>query len=189
MFKFSKLEIPRLILIESDFWKDDRGFFMEVYKNSEFKNAGILLPFLQDNYSFSKKNVLRGMHFQKPPYGQAKLVRCIRGEILDVAVDINPDSKTYKRWVSVVLSGDNGRQLYIPKDFAHGFIVLSEEAEVSYKCDSEYAPQEERGIIWNDPDIDINWPNTNPILSEKDRKNLPLSYFENNNELPINETN
>jgi len=167
-FRFQRLDIPDVVLIEPTIFEDERGFFMESYKYSEFANFGIKEKFVQDNHSKSIKGVLRGLHYQKHPKAQAKLVRVIRGKIFDVAVDIRRNSPTYGKWVGIVLSEENKKMLYIPVGFAHGFCVLSDEAEVLYKTTEEYAPEYDRGIIWNDPDIDIKWPIDNPILSSKD---------------------
>ena len=169
-FRFKRLEIPDLILVEPAKFLDARGYFMETYKYSAFKEIGIEELFLQDNCSYSKKGVLRGLHYQVPPKAQAKLVKCLRGKIFDVAVDIRRNSPTFGRWVGVILSGEEANMLYIPVGFAHGFLVLSEEAEVLYKVSNEYAPECERGIIWNDPQIGINWGIEKPVLSEKDKK-------------------
>jgi dTDP-4-dehydrorhamnose 3,5-epimerase len=179
-FKFSELEIPDVILVKPLPFKDDRGVFVELYRYSDFARAGIREYFLQDNYSKSRKNVLRGLHYQKGPMAQGKLVHCLQGRILDVAVDIRKGSPTYGHWVSTELSGDNNLMLYIPPAFAHGFVVLSNLADVMYKCTEEYNPENDRGIIWNDPDININWPVKKPILSEKDRR-LPLLKDADNN--------
>jgi dTDP-4-dehydrorhamnose 3,5-epimerase len=172
-FKFSHFEIPDVILVEPLCFEDARGIFMEIYKYSDFTKAGIREHFLQDNYSRSMKNVLRGLHYQKHPGAQGKLIRCLKGKIYDVAVDLRKGSPTYGRWVSVELSGDNNLMFYIPPAFAHGFLVLSSYAEVLYKCTEEYSPEDDRGIIWNDSDIKINWPIKKPILSERDRR-LPM---------------
>ncbi len=172
-FTFKKLEIPEIILIEPKIFLDGRGYFMETYKYSDFAYMGIKEHFVQDNYSQSQRGVLRGLHFQKNPNAQGKLVQCIKGKILDVTVDIRKGSPTFSRWVSVELSEENKRMLYVPPTFAHGFIVLSETADVLYKCTKEYSPEDDRGIIWNDPDISILWPLKDPILSEKDTR-LPL---------------
>lgn len=169
-FLFKKLAIPDVVLIEPKVFGDERGFFMETYKESEFFKFGIKKKFIQENHSKSKKGVLRGLHYQAFPKAQAKIVRCIAGEIFDVAVDIRKNSPTYKKWVTEVLSAENKKQLYIPEGFAHGFCVLSREAEIVYKCNREYSPEKERGIIWNDPSIKIKWPVKKPILSEKDKK-------------------
>lgn len=179
-FKFSYLKIPDVILIESLAFKDDRGIFMEIYKYSDFVQAGIKEYFLQDNYSKSSKDVLRGLHYQKNPKAQGKLIRCIKGRIFDVAVDIRIGSPTYRNWIGIELSGDNNLMLYIPPTFAHGFVVLSDFAEVVYKCTEEYSPGDDKGIIWNDPDIGIIWPVKNPILSENDKRNPMLKDADNN---------
>ncbi len=173
-FKAKRLEIPDLILIEPEVFEDERGFFMEVYKRSEFEALGILESFVQDNHSRSVKAVLRGLHYQNPPKAQGKLVRVVVGEIFDVAVDIRKGSPHYGKWVGLILSSQNKKMLYIPPGFAHGFCVLSEVAEVIYKTTEEYSPDHESGIIWNDPEISINWPVKEPILSEKDKKWPPL---------------
>ncbi|MCD6093867.1 MAG: dTDP-4-dehydrorhamnose 3,5-epimerase [Candidatus Omnitrophica bacterium] len=173
-FTFKRLEIPDVILIEPRVLEDERGFFMETYKWTDFTKFGIKERFIQDNHSKSvAKGVLRGLHFQKEPMGQAKLVRVIAGSVFDVAVDIRRDSPTYGKWISVVLSAKNKKMLYIPEGFAHGFCTLEKDSEVIYKCSNIYSPEHERGIIWNDKDINIQWPIENPILSEKDSK-LPL---------------
>lgn len=171
-FECSKLAIPDVILIQSKVFTDARGYFSEVYKKSELKACGISTDFIQGNHSRSVKNVLRGLHFQKAPHTQAKLVMVTRGEIFDVAVDIRPDSKTYGQWVSQVLQADEKTMLYVPEGFAHGFCVLSEVADVVYLCNREYAPQAESGIVWNDPKLAIKWPVADPIVSDKD-KTLP----------------
>ncbi len=169
-FEFKKLEIPDAILITPKVFVDGRGFFMETYQKEEFAKAGITGEFVQQNHSKSVKGVLRGLHYQKEPYAQAKLVRCIKGEIFDVAVDIRKNSPTFGKYVSVILSEENKNMLYIPRGFAHGFEVLSDEAEVVYSIDNIYSKDSESGIIWNDPHIKINWPIKSPILSEKDKK-------------------
>lgn len=176
---FKKLKIPEVILIEPKVFKDERGFFVECYKYSEFANFGIKEQFSQDNHSLSKKGVLRGFHFQNPPKAQAKIVRCVKGEIFDAAVDIRKGSPSYGKWVGEILSEENKKELYIPIGFAHGFCVLSEKADVIYKCSEEYSKEYEKGIIWNDPDIGIGWPIKNPILSEKDLKNKSLKDITN----------
>lgn len=178
-FKFTRLQIPDLILIEPRVFGDERGFFMETYNYREFEEFGLTDRYVQDNHSKSSRGVLRGLHYQKSKAAQAKLVRVIRGEIFDVAVDIRRGSPTFGKWVGVILSEQNKRQLYIPAGFAHGFCVLSEEAEVLYKVTDFYNPQEERGIIWNDPDIAIDWPVKEPILSKKDAAWPPLKEADN----------
>ncbi len=173
-FEFVKLAIEDVILIKPKVFGDNRGFFMESYKKSEFAENGINVDFCQDNHSKSSKGVLRGLHYQLPPKMQGKLVRCPKGKIFDVAVDIRKGSKTFGKWVGEILSEDNFNMLYIPEGFAHGFVVLSETAELLYKATNEYSPENDRGILWNDPDININWGlDFDPMLSEKD-KNQPL---------------
>jgi len=192
-FKFKRLAIPDVILIEPRILPDERGFFMESYKYSEFAAFGIKEHFVQDNHSRSGKGVLRGLHYQNPPKAQGKLVRVVIGEVFDVAVDIRSargikregniprakGSPTYGKWVGVKLSAENKRMLYIPPGFAHGFCVLSEEAEVLYKVTEEYAPDHEVGIIWNDPELAIEWPIKDPILSVKDAALPTLNDAEN----------
>ena len=165
--KVSTSPIDGLIIIEPKVFRDSRGLFYEVYSESKYKEQGVPARFVQDNHSISEKGVLRGLHYQVKP-GQGKLVRVVRGEIFDVAVDIRKGSPTYGNWWGLSLSETNNLQLYIPVGFAHGFCVLSDSAEVLYKCSDYYSPQSERGIMWNDPDLAIDWPIENPILSEKD---------------------
>jgi len=162
----SKTPIDGLLTIEPKIFADPRGMFYEVYSENRYEEHGIPC-FVQDNHSVSKKGVLRGLHYQVNP-GQGKLVRVTRGEIFDVAVDIRKQSPTYGKWWGLSLSETNNFQLYIPIGFAHGFCVLSESAEVLYKCSDYYSPENERGILWNDPDLAIDWPVKDPILSEKD---------------------
>jgi dTDP-4-dehydrorhamnose 3,5-epimerase len=169
-FEFKRLEIIDVILIKPKVFGDERGFFMETYKKGDFEEVGIKGEFIQDNHSKSKYGVLRGLHFQKEPYAQAKIIRCVRGVIYDVAVDLRSGSQTFGKYVGVNLSEDNKYQLYIPRGYAHGFLVLSENAEVVYKVDNVYAPDYEGGLVWNDPYVDIQWPNDNPVLSEKDKR-------------------
>ena len=180
-FTFTRLSVPDVILVEPKIFKDGRGYFMETYKFSEFEKNGILNNFVQDNQSLSTKNVLRGLHYQLPPFAQAKLIRCLKGKIFDIAVDIRKSSPTFGKWVSADLSEENKKMLYIPEGFAHGFLTLSETAEIHYKITGEYAPDYERAIIWNDKDISINWPigdNQEVILSEKDLKSPALKNAE-----------
>jgi dTDP-4-dehydrorhamnose 3,5-epimerase len=179
-FTFTELEIPEVILIEPKVFGDDRGFFLETYKHSDFLKAGIVEHFVQDNYSRSVKDVLRGLHYQKNPQAQGKLVQCVKGRIFDVAADIRKGSSSYGKWLGLELSEDNKQMLYIPAGFAHGFLVLSEFAEVMYKCTKEYSPEEDRGVIWNDPEINVAWPVADPILSEKDRAHPFLKHADNN---------
>ena len=174
-FTFTETEIRGVFIIETKRYGDSRGYFMETYKKSDFDAAGLVYGFVQDNQSSSRKGVLRGLHFQKA-HPQAKLVRVLRGEVFDVAVDLRKDSETYGKWVGVLLSAENGKQFMIPRGFAHGFVVVSETAEFAYKCDELYHPEDEGGIIWNDPEIGIAWPEVGEIiLSEKDRKNPTLA--------------
>ena len=168
-FKFIETSIKDVYVIEPKKYGDNRGYFMETYKDSSFKEAGLDYNFVQDNQSKSKKGVLRGLHFQKT-YPQAKLVRCIEGEVFDVCVDLRKDSPTYGKWEGVILSAEKGNQFMIPRGFAHGFVVLSETATFCYKCDELYHPEDEGGIMWNDPDVGIDWPyKDEPLLSDKDK--------------------
>ena len=170
-FEFVPQKIKDVILVKPKVFGDNRGFFMETYKKSDFAANGIDVEFNQDNHSKSSAHVLRGLHFQKAPYAQAKLVRCTRGRIYDVAVDIRKDSPTCGQYVKVELSEDNKHMLFIPEGFAHGFVVLSETATFCYKCDELYHPEDEGGIMYNDQDVNIKWPKCDVvILSEKDKK-------------------
>ena len=177
-FIFKKLSIPDVILVEPKIFSDERGFFMESFRNSIFKKNGIDIKFIQDNLSRSKKDILRGLHFQKNPKAQAKLITVIRGEIFDVVVDIRKNSPTYGKWISEILSECNHKSLYVPEGFAHGFCVLSDKTDVIYKVSEEYSPENESGIIWNDPKINISWPIKNPIISDKDNKFLKLENLD-----------
>ncbi len=169
MFSFNKTEIEGVYIIEPKIFGDERGYFMETYHEEEFKNAGLNYDFVQDNQSRSHKGVLRGLHYQKN-FPQAKLVRVIQGEVFDVAVDLRKNSPTYGKWVGVVLSAENKKMFMIPRGFAHGFVVLSDTAEFVYKCDELYHPEDEGGIMWNDPDVGVVWPyEGEPQLSEKDK--------------------
>ncbi|MDH4162377.1 MAG: dTDP-4-dehydrorhamnose 3,5-epimerase [Nitrospirota bacterium] len=167
-FKFNSFDIPGPVLVEPAVFGDGRGFFLELYKHSDFVRAGIPEHFVQDNYSRSSRGVLRGLHYQKNPKAQGKLVRCIAGEIFDVAVDIRKGSPFYGKWIGQELSADNRKMLYVPAGFAHGFLTLSETADILYKCTEEYSPENDRGIIWNDPEIAIPWQTGEPLLSGKD---------------------
>lgn len=174
-FTFTETEIKDVYIIDVKTYGDERGYFMETYKKSDFEAAGLRYDFVQDNQSSSRKGVLRGLHFQKK-FPQAKLVRVLSGEVFDVAVDLRKGSATYGRWVGVLLSGENKRQFMIPRGFAHGFLVVSDYAEFAYKCDALYHPEDEGGILWNDPDVAVEWPETGEIiLSEKDKKNPTLA--------------
>ena len=176
-FNFIKTEIDGVVIVEPTVFGDNRGYFMETYNEAEFKAGGIDADFVQDNQSKSRKGVLRGLHFQKT-HSQAKLVRVISGAVFDVAVDLRPGSETYGEWVGVELTAENKRQFFIPKQFAHGFLVLSDEAEFVYKCDDFYHPEDEGGLAWNDPTVGVEWPispGMEVLLSEKDKKNPPLA--------------
>jgi dTDP-4-dehydrorhamnose 3,5-epimerase len=173
-FTFKRLAISEVMLIEPKVFPDERGFFMETYKYSDFAKMGIKEYFVQDNYSKSSKGILRGLHFQKNPNAQGKLIRCLKGNIFDVVIDIRKGSPAFGKWVGAELSEENNLILYVPSGFAHGFVVLSETACVIYKCTREYSPENDRGIIWNDPDINIHWPIKDPVLSEKDKKHPAL---------------
>ena len=178
-FEFRKLNIEDVQLIIPKVFKDERGFFLESYKKSDFINNGINIDFNQDNHSRSTKGVLRGLHYQASPKGQAKIVRCIKGEIFDVAVDIRKNSPTFGKWVGEKLSEENKHMLYIPDGFAHGFVVLSDIAEIFYKASNEYSKEHDRGILWCDPDIGIDWGiDFEPILSEKDKIQPRLKEIE-----------
>lgn len=174
-FTFSETKIKGVYVIDVKTYGDHRGYFMETYKESDFIEAGLNYRFVQDNQSSSRKGVLRGLHFQKN-FPQAKLVRVLKGEVFDVAVDLRRNSETYGRWVGVLLSEENKKQFMIPRGFAHGFVVVSDHAEFAYKCDELYHPDDEGGILWNDPSIAIEWPDVGEIiLSEKDRRNPTLT--------------
>jgi dTDP-4-dehydrorhamnose 3,5-epimerase len=179
-FEFEKLEIPGLVLIKPQIFGDDRGFFLELYKHSDFVRGGILEHLVQDNYSKSAKGVLRGLHYQKVPKAQGKLVMCIKGAIFDVAVDIRKGSSHYGKWIGIELTEENKNMLYVPPGFAHGFQVQSDTAEVLYKCTNEYSPIDDRGIIWSDQDLNINWPLSSPTLSAKDEVHPRLRDADNN---------
>lgn len=172
-FRFMRLEIEDLVLVEAGGFEDSRGFFKETYKRSEFAAAGIAAVFVQDNVSRSVRGTLRGLHYQIPPRAQAKLVSVIRGEVFDVAVDLRRGSPFYGQWAGVTLSDRNHRLVFVPVGFAHGFCVPSEEADVLYKVTEEYEPGLERGVLWSDPAIGIRWPVQDPILSPRDGR-LPL---------------
>ena len=178
--KFSKTNINGLLIIEPNVINDQRGYFLESFNKEKFKEVINNVVFVQENESKSSKGVLRGLHFQKPPFEQAKLVRCIEGEVLDVSLDIRKNSKTYGKHVSVLLSGENKRQLLVPRGFAHGFIVLSESATFAYKVDNTYSPDHDAGVRWNDKELNIQWgmEDSDVIVSEKDSKLPFLSKFE-----------
>ena len=168
---FIKSQIEGIVTIEPQVFEDDRGFFMETYSKKVFADNGIDVEFVQDNHSKSTKGVLRGLHFQKPPFAQDKLVHCTRGEVLDVAVDIRPNSSTFGQYQSVLLTEENKTMFFIPKGFAHGFLVLSDIADFQYKCSNLYSKESEGGVLYNDPAIGIDWPKLDIelILSDKDK--------------------
>ena len=172
---FESTSLPGVVLIVPKVFGDARGFLMETYKRSEFEAAGLPVALVQENHSRSTRGTLRGLHYQREPKAQGKLVRVILGEIFDVAVDIRSDSPTYGKWIGATLSADNRKSLYIPPGFAHGFCVTSAEAEVIYKTTAEYAPDHEFGIRWDDPALAIEWPVTSPTLSERDKVWPPFS--------------
>jgi len=167
-FEFESLKPEGLVLVKPRVFPDDRGFFIETYKKRDFAAAGIPAEFVQDNHSKSSKGVLRGLHYQRGAAAQGKLVRCTAGAILDVGVDLRKGSPTFGRWAAAELTAGNARMLYVPPGFAHGFLVLSETAEIIYKCTAEYSPADEGGIIWNDPDLGVAWGITAPVLSARD---------------------
>lgn len=175
--KFIATPLPGVILIELDAFPDPRGYFLETYHQKKYAEGGIPGPFVQDNFSRSSKGILRGLHAQLT-HPQGKLVRVVSGEIWDVAVDIRPNSPTYKKWYGVHLSAQQPRQLYVPVGYAHGFCVLSDIAEMEYKCTDLYDPSNELHLLWNDPDLGIRWPLQSPILSIKDRDGVALRAIE-----------
>jgi len=179
-FEFIPFEISGAVLVSPRVFGDGRGFFLELYKRADFEQGGIRDQFIQDNYSKSAKGVLRGLHYQKKPRAQGKLVMCMKGNIYDVAVDIRKGSPHFGKWVGVELSEENRSMLYVPPGFAHGFQVISDTAEVLYKCTEEYSPDDERGIIWNDPELNIAWPLKDPLLSGKDRVHPSFRDADNN---------
>lgn len=181
--KVIKTVLDGVLIVEPDVFVDERGFFLETFEEKRYQEAlGLPGRFVQDNFSFSKKGVLRGLHYQAPPFGQGKLVSALSGTVLDVAVDIRSGSPTFGQHVSMELSGENHRQLFIPAGFAHGFVVLSASALFAYKCTSVYSREHDRGILWNDPALGIGWGVADPIVSEKDRQHplladIPQEYF------------
>ena len=177
--EFKKTTLKDAIIIQPKFFKDERGFFVESYSKNKFLENGIDVDFVQDNHSLSvEKGVLRGLHFQKNPHAQAKLVRVTRGKVYDVIVDLRKDSPTFRKWEGFELSAENGLILFVPKGFAHAFCTLEENTEFMYKVDDFYAPECDSGIIWNDPDLKIDWPIEDPILSEKDSQSKQLKDLE-----------
>ena len=177
MMKITTTAIEGVVILEPKVFGDERGYFFESFSQREFEEKVCKTTFVQDNESSSRYGVLRGLHFQKPPHAQAKLVRVVKGKVLDIAVDIRKGSPTFGHHVSTELSGENKRQLFIPRGFAHGFAVLSDEVVFQYKCDNYYVPHSEGGILWNDPALGIDWklPEEDVILSEKDKKNVLLN--------------
>lgn len=175
--RVSPTELDGVLLIEPDIFRDERGFFLEVYHRQRYAEQGIGCEFVQDNHSASRRGVLRGLHYQGSPAPQAKLVRCSRGAILDVAVDLRAGSPTFGRWVSVELSEENARQIFVPAGFGHGFLTLSELAEVQYKCSSPYTPAAEGAVRWDDPEIGIVWPIKTPLVSAKDASAPSLAQY------------
>lgn len=170
--KITKTKLDGVVIIEPDVFGDNRGFFMESWNKKKMAEAGLNYDFVQDNHSKSTvKGTLRGIHFQKGDKAQAKLVRCVKGAVLDVAVDLRRNSPTFKQWVGVELSEENKKQLLVPRGFGHGFVTLTDDVEFLYKADNYYAPEADAGIRWNDPDIGVKWGVENPILSEKDKRN------------------
>ncbi len=174
-FHFAPTAIDGPMLVDPSVFSDSRGLFFETYKRSEFAAAGIGEEFVQTNASTSSRNVLRGLHYQLPPHAQAKLVRCVSGAIFDVAVDIRRGSPSFGRWVAQELTAENRLMLFVPVGFAHGFLTLSDRAEVNYMVNAEYHPASERGLAWNDPAIGIDWPCDEVLLSDKDRQYPPLA--------------
>jgi dTDP-4-dehydrorhamnose 3,5-epimerase len=176
--EFRELEIAGLFEITLKPHVDERGFFVRAYDIDEFRNHDLHREWVQENHSRSeRKGIIRGLHFQIEPFSETKLVRCIRGEIFDVAVDLRKGSKTFGKWHGISLSEENKKMFYIPRGFAHGFCTVTEISEVVYKVDNFYSPEHERGLIWSDPDIAIDWPFETPILSAKDKRNLTLKEF------------
>lgn len=188
--EFIKTELKDAWLIQPRVFRDLRGFFLESYSKRKFLEAGIAADFVQDNHSLSvKMGVLRGLHFQKPPHTQAKLVRVTKGKVYDVIVDLRKESETYGAWQGFELSAENFRMLFVPRGFAHGFLTLEDNTEFEYKCDNFYESNAESGIIWNDPDLNIDWPIYNPVLSEKDAQLPSWAEFVSNNPFSILKNN
>jgi len=179
-FRFTPSDIPDVVLIDPSVFSDERGFLIESYKRSEFAAFGITEPFVQSNHSKSREGTLRGLHYQKNLKAQGKLVRAILGEVYDVVVDLRRGGPTYGRWIAVVLSAENKKMLYVPAGFAHGFCVTSAEAEILYMTSEEYAPELESGVLWTDPELAIEWPIAEPILSPRDRAWPRLRDADNN---------
>jgi dTDP-4-dehydrorhamnose 3,5-epimerase len=175
--QITETNLKGVLVIKPDVFKDNRGYFYESFNAQKFREHNLDITFVQDNQSMSGKNILRGLHFQVPPFAQGKLVRVIKGSVLDVAVDLRKDSQTYGENYTVVLSEENFLQLWIPPGFAHGFLTLDEETIFAYKCTNYYNKEFDHGIMWNDPDLAINWGIRDPVLSEKDKTNIPFTEF------------
>jgi len=173
-FDFEPQDLDGVVLVRSLLLRDARGHFLEAYKRSAFETAGITAPFVQENLSRSTRGVLRGIHYQLPPHAQGKLVQVVAGSVFDVCVDLRRSSPTFGRWLGRTLEAERHEMLYIPAGFGHGFVVLSEAADVSYRCTAEYAPASERGVCWNDAALAISWPVADPIVSAKDAALPPL---------------
>ena len=181
--KLTETELQGVLVIEPSVYEDARGFFLETYNKNRYRELGIQSDFVQDNMSFSRKRILRGLHYQHP-HDQAKLVQAAKGTVFDVVVDIRRGSPTFGKWTGTYLSDKENRQIFIPEGFAHGFCVISESAVFIYKCSDFYAPECERGILWSDPDLNIKWPVENPLVSEKDMK-LPRLKELASDRLPV----
>ena len=173
----TKTKLDGVVLIDTDFFRDERGFFIEAWHAERFREHGLPDAFVQDNHSRSARKVLRGLHYQDMTAPMGKLVRCTSGAILDVAVDLRVGSPTFGQWVGAELTAENMRQIWVPEGFAHGFATISEFAEVQYKCNGFYTPSSEGGIAWNDPDIAIEWPFVDPLLSGRDQHNISLEQY------------
>jgi len=177
-------KLPGVKLLEPKIFSDARGFFLETYNKQRYLELGIDTSFVQDNHSHSKRHVLRGLHYQLN-FPQGKLVSVVQGEVLDVVVDIRLGSPTFKQWESFVLSAENRRQVYVPPGYAHGFVVLSEQVDFVYKCTDYYHPEDEKGLVWNDASLEIDWKTDHPLLSEKDQRNKSLFQLQRDQELPV----
>lgn len=177
-------KLEGVLLIDTDFFRDERGFFIEVWHQQTYREHGLDLTFVQDNHSRSKHKVLRGLHYQDMTAPMGKLVRCTSGAILDVAVDLRARSRTFGQWVSAELTADNMRQIYVPEGFGHGFVTLSDFAEVQYKCTGLYTPVSEGTVAWNDPDVGIDWPFDDPVLSARDQQGMSLREYRENPAFP-----
>ncbi|MGD8574264.1 MAG: dTDP-4-dehydrorhamnose 3,5-epimerase [Gammaproteobacteria bacterium] len=177
--RVTELELPGVKLLEPDLHRDDRGWFRETWRRDRYAELGVAEDFVQDNHSRSRQGVLRGLHFQRR-HPQGKLLTVLRGRIYDVVAEIRPQSPCHRRWVAVELDDETGAQLYVPPGYAHGFVVLSEQADVAYRCSAYYVPGDDGGVIWNDPDLAIDWPVSDPLLSAKDAELPPLAKLTEN---------